>query len=743
MSPRVLPAKIEGSDIYHDIYDFSMFPVSLGDIITWGVKSALRADAAGRRKVHVHLICDPEKSGFSPLQTSTYLVDLFVVEAMPAFYSHPYFSGLSVYRSREDFEGAILKIAKDDEVTLKVYQQNEDRFKERTNFDLTCRYFNTYCSYHEEINACYRKTGTFPKVGYLKDCLVDWHALQAQFPKETFWVTLQFRLRKLDSGMPVLSDDGLHRDAPFLTWYNFIAEAAKLHPSVRFVLLGRLQEKPLELLRLPNVMALRTLGMNLGHEITALLNSDFYMGSPSGFAQAAHFSDVPYDIFNCTAGGCQNYGIPYGTAQLPNATERQRLHYELEEAEALLGCLNRALRESPPKSTLPGKLEINRTRSTDRFFINDSQSEAELATILSSRLAAIAFSIERGEYSQAQGELSKLGESFPQFVSRWPDYEWLSGVLEVLLRNKEPAHQTEAGKSQREELLAQVSRYCHPSRLIRRSGRYFDNLFSSEGFRRDGWCERKTRLVFAPSNKGDFLIVQIARLAAGEPLSLSVRINGRKEIKYVLVNEPAVLEIPITDLSIPTEIVLETDKAFKINSRDEKEYAFQIEGAGLVSRQTPMPGFFRGDKKDLREKIASGIYSNGAASNLARIRIDNPLSEEKEIAVHVIAHLPRSLRKGQCFRIQINDEEAHEAFISGKHCEVYLPCRSRSRHVSILMQFWNRNGSEAETKENRAMIKNIDIVPATGRKADIRSGYRGALSYLVDNLRSKINKKLS
>jgi hypothetical protein len=74
-------------DIYHDIYDFSLFPISLGDILTWGVKSALRAAAAGRSKVHVHLITDPQKSGFSPLQATSYLVDLFVVEAIPAFWA--------------------------------------------------------------------------------------------------------------------------------------------------------------------------------------------------------------------------------------------------------------------------------------------------------------------------------------------------------------------------------------------------------------------------------------------------------------------------------------------------------------------------------------------------------------------------------------------------------------------------------------------------------------------------------
>ena len=367
-STPTLP-KSKVSEVYHDIYDFSLFPVSLGDIITWGVKSALRASAAGRKKVHVHIVCDPEKSGFNPLQSGTYLADLFVSEVLPAFYSHPYFSGLSLHRSRADFRETFGGIAGEDEIARGVFQQNENWFRDRSNFDQTCKNFNLACSYHQDINECYEKTGIYPKVGFLKDCLIDWQALQTHFPKETLWVTVQFRLRRLDSGMPVLAD-GLHRDAPFLTWYDFLAESAKRYPFARFVLLGRLQEKPLEVLRLPNVTVLRTLGMNLGHELTALLNSDLYMGSASGFAQAAHFSEVPYDIFNCTELGCTLYGIPFGAERLPIATPRQHLHYGTERTEDLLKCLDRAVEQVAKTRGLPGALEIGQTRSTDRFFTN-------------------------------------------------------------------------------------------------------------------------------------------------------------------------------------------------------------------------------------------------------------------------------------------------------------------------------------------------------------------------------------
>jgi hypothetical protein len=732
--------KSKASEVYHDIYDLSIFPVSLGDVITWGVKSALRASAAGRKKVHVHLVCDPEKSGFNPMQSGSYLVDLFAVEILPAFYSHPYFSGVSLHRSRADFLEAFAQIAETDEVSQEILRENEARFQERSDFDRTNHYFKLYCSQHEEINECYRRTGAYPKVGYLKDCLVDWQALQLQFPKETLWVTVQFRLRRLDRGMPVFSTTEWHRDAPFLTWYNFIRKAHQLYPTVRFVLLGRLQEKPLELLRLPNVVVLRTLGMNLGHEIAALLNSDLYIGSPSGFAQAAHFSDVPYDIFSCTEEGCGNYGIPYGTGQIPIATPRQRLHYETEETETLLATLEQALQQAPAKRERLGALEINHFRSTDRFFINDGESDAELSNILSTRLLAIALMVERGSYLEAKGKLDELRESFPRFTSLWTDLNWLNGVVDQLLPENGNGEPRREG---RHELLADVSRYCHPERLVRKTGRFFDDLLISEGFRRDGWCEKKTKLVFAPSRKGDFLVLKIARLASGELIRLVVRINAEEPVPFVLVNDFSVLEIPVSGWCIPTEVNLEADRSFRINPREEKEFSYQIEAAGVVSKRTPKPAVFRGDKKDLREKIASGIYSNGAASNLVRIRIDNPFPEETDIMVRLEGTMPRLMRRRRHFRIRINQDEVHECIISGKHFTASVPCPGRPGHVSLLLQFWDADGSETEPKDNRAVIKSIEAVPATVKKAEVRSGWRSSLDRLLNDCRAKLSGKVS
>jgi hypothetical protein len=718
------------ADIYHDIYDFSIFPVSLGDILMWDLKSALRALAVGRSRAHVHLICDPKKSGFSPLQGSDYLADLLIAEAIPAFYSHPFFSGLSVYRSREDFRKTFPKIAQNDEISLKLYSENESIFQDKENYDRIGEYFRVSCSSHDDLNEFHGRTGSLPRLGYLEDCLVDWQALQAQFPKETFWVTLQFRLRKLDGGMPV-GEEGLRRDAPFLTWYNFIREANERFPFVKFVVLGRMQEKPLELLRLPNVVTLRALGMNLGHEITALLNSDLFMGSLSGFAPAAQFTDIPYDVFNCTPKACEFFGIPYGADRLPNSVARQKIHYGEETTELLLETLKQDLETAPEKAGSIRNMEANRTATTNRFFIGNDQSDLELSDIFSSRLRAIALAIERGDYSHAEADLKKLGEAFPGFSGRWPQLKWLSEASENLVKFQNQ-DQTEESEAARNKFLMEVSSFCHPERLVRKHGRYFESLAGFEGLNRDGWCEKSTRMVFAPSEKGDFVVLQILGLPSSNPIRLSVVINQQPAMDFVLLNEYAVLEIPVLESCIPTDVRIEADRAFTVRSRDEKSYAYQIEGAGLVSQRSAMPAVYLGDKRESREKIISGIYSNGAASSLARIRIDHAFPGDTE--VHLAALLPRNLRQGQMFSIQINDGKAHESVVTGKRLEAWIPCAGRARQLTVTLRFWDRNGSPSETKENRATIKILEVLPARGSRTEIRSGYRSALGHLLKRL---------
>ena len=732
MSPAPSDAD-SAARLYHDVYDFSIFPVALGDILTWCVKSALRAQAAGRDQVHVHVVCDPGMAEFNPLQATTYLIDLLAVEALPAFYAHPLFAGVSLHRSRRAFREAFQPVVREDAAARQVFEMSEEYYRQRGDYKRVLAHFRSCCSEHGDINAAHASTGQYPLLGSLRDCLVDWRALQSQFAPQTFWVTVQFRLRRLDTGMPVNSHEGLERDAAFSAWFDFMSEAAVKFPAVRFVVVGRVQEKPLELLRLPNVVTLRPLGMNLGHEITALLHSDIFLGSASGFAQAAHFSELPYDVFNCTAAGCQNYGIPFGTPRLPIAVARQRLHYGAETPALLLDCLHDAWEQRPRREEIPAEMETGRTRSTDRFFFHPQQNEAELVNVLSGRVRGIALTIERGDYRQARADVDELVGSFPA-AAEWQD-------VRLLVRGLDSGGATPSTGAVREDLLAEISSLVHPHRLVCWSGRYFDNLTISEGFRRDGWCEREALLVFVPSRAGDIVYLRIRRLAGDQPTALSVQVNDEAAMPFVLVNEPASLEVPVRTRSIPTRVRLIANHAEKLNAKDDKAYSYQLEAAGVSSRRGPVPAIFRADKKSPREKVVSGIFADGMASSLARIRVDNPHPAGMAVMVHLAGMLPRGRRHGQKMRVQINDDPALEAVVTGKRFQATLPCVGTPRHLSVMLRFWDIDGDEEAADQKRALVQLIEVVPATGAHAEIRSGAATALDYLWRSVRKRLGGK--
>src|SRR5262249_30749226 len=154
--------------------------------------------------------------------------------------------------------------------------------------------------------------------------------------------------RRLDVGY-----GGKHsydRDSDFGEWLEFLREAGRRRPDVQFVALGRRQEKPLEMLSLPNVSDLRGSGLGLGHELTWIRHCDLFIGASSGFAAMAYFSQTPYYITRMTTGACKAYDIEFGAKKFPFGTDRQHCVYEPETRDLLLRLLEEGLAGSPPRS---------------------------------------------------------------------------------------------------------------------------------------------------------------------------------------------------------------------------------------------------------------------------------------------------------------------------------------------------------------------------------------------------------
>ena len=472
------------------IYDFELFPYALGDVLTWNVRTAMRCEELERDRVDVY-ICADERHPAGIYQrglVNPQNFDLFFSELYSAFGTHPRLGNIHIFREREallvhleevvggDAENAealedyvaVLDVQESKGVVDRVRRTLARRvlgservrsalgrhlplgMKEVVRRALVSdevalnQYFIKYIHSHESINAFAAKRGRIPLLTPALGCGPDVDELieQRLFGKKI--VPFHLRLRRLDFGYG--GDHSYARDSDFLEWYDFLRNAGARHPEVEFVALGRLQEKPLELLRLPNVTSLRVFGMSLGHELTLMLKSDLFIGTSSGFAALANFSAIPYFVTKMTAGSCHAYAIPEGAERLPFARDNQKLVYSEESSELLMSLLEEGL-ELPKKTHVspqrsdpdyPGAKEIdvrgwlkararpvNSAATTCRFYVDDTYRREETAFLLLPKLEQVKQALLQNRRGEAQAILQRLEKNFPDVCRHLPQHRLL------------------------------------------------------------------------------------------------------------------------------------------------------------------------------------------------------------------------------------------------------------------------------------------------------------------------------
>ena len=447
---------------YCAIYDFDLMPYALGDVLTWNVQTAIRCEQAGREAVDVH-ICIDQRHPSSIYQSDTVTADncwMFFNELFGAFGTHPLLGNIVIHRSREDALRRLHAEADADPVNSEALADYVHALANRAQQDALIAYFTKYIYYHKGINAFAALHGRIPLLQDSLGCGPDVSGLLARRLSDRRVVLVHMRQRRLDAGY-----GGTHthwRDSDFLEWYEFLREAGTRRPDVQFVVVGRMQEKPLELLRLPNVMSLRTFGLGLGHELTLMLRCDLFMGTSSGFAAMANFSRTPYFITKMTRESCNAYEIEFGCDRLPFATERQRLVYEPETRDLLLQLLEQGLAGVPPRSPgnkpalTPvidvGSWEWERAQwlhpgaTTSRFFLDEAYRDKETAYLLWPRIKdAHARFMEGVRKSATQAELLRMEARFPRVCARFPEFLQLRRALAVEYGEWEVARACEVG----------------------------------------------------------------------------------------------------------------------------------------------------------------------------------------------------------------------------------------------------------------------------------------------------------
>jgi hypothetical protein len=482
------------------IYDFELFPYALGDVLTWNIQTAIDCDDLGRKKVDI-CVCLDERNPASIFQNDMINRDnfnLFFSELYSAFSTHPRLGNIHIFHRHEDMDVYLSEVVAGDPVNSQIVAEYMDvlkrsklrKIKNLTNtiflrlrkntvlhklYKMICPtaikktifskcqgydakeitdYFSKYIQSHESINEYASRKGGIPLLRPALGCAPDIDELISTRLKKKKIVSFHLRLRQLDAGYG--AEYSYDRDSDFLEWYDFLREAGKCYPEVVFISLGRLQEKPLDLLRLPNVISLRILGMGLGHELAMMLKSDLFIGTSSGFAAFANFSRIPYFITKMTSMSCQAYAIPDGADCLPFAKKNQKLIYAQETSGFLMDLLEKGLglaessgHHRPEAQALePEKLDVsswikehsrfvNSAATTCRFFVDDKYRDEETAFLLFPWIARAGKALFDNAHGEVKGILAQLEKNFPDLCVKFPQHLLLKAM--IALEDKDPA----------------------------------------------------------------------------------------------------------------------------------------------------------------------------------------------------------------------------------------------------------------------------------------------------------------
>ncbi|MEZ5665915.1 MAG: hypothetical protein R3F55_00445 [Alphaproteobacteria bacterium] len=316
-----------GDGTFLAFYDFSYAPYALGDAMTFQAKAMCGAIDAGCDSIRLCLVADPNRPA-CPLQphitAGNYLDHLN--RLYPAFLCTPPADRVHVFRSRQAFDLFVLHARRRGTPSWPALGSH---FERRLDFIS-----------HAEIDAFFARHGHVPRLAAPRGHGTE--ALLAAAGCGRYVVAVNVR----QSRMTARPAD-FHRDSPAAPWHRLFAHAAARHPEVLFACLGGFGEWDRALAAHTNVVVPRAMGLQLADELALLFGADLFMGSSSGFAAAATFSDVPYAITNMEHRFAAYNGLAVGAPRYAFGLPGQRIGWEVETDDLLIGLFEEAHARGP------------------------------------------------------------------------------------------------------------------------------------------------------------------------------------------------------------------------------------------------------------------------------------------------------------------------------------------------------------------------------------------------------------
>lgn len=316
------------------VWDFASRPYSLGDILNFCIEVSMQVKKLNKQGADIYVVADPvipaagSQRGYIVRENyHQYLLDI-----LDAFFFCPDQQSIHIVSNRAELDTLLITATQHQVLTYPRF----DVYAEELNGRKSQHYSNFAL-----INHFKDEFGYFPKLKAPAGITVLSNNLMFGFKPDTVFVAVHLRQRRNESG--TLAGGKVGRDAHFDHWIAFFEHTFAHYPNVIFVVCGRPAEFSRKLYQQPNILILKSYGMNLQHEIAMILEADLFMGSNSGPATVAIFSDTPYYIFQTkgneeeTAAQCE---IQVGDPHLKFANSDQFMVWGDTSTDKLISCLD-------------------------------------------------------------------------------------------------------------------------------------------------------------------------------------------------------------------------------------------------------------------------------------------------------------------------------------------------------------------------------------------------------------------
>jgi hypothetical protein len=305
------------------IFDFSYQHYALGDLLTNQINLAIMAAEQGLQHVDIVAMVNPERPS-ARQQTFVTRVNYIahLDNVMPVFACNPLLRSLQLVRDIQTFNFMVA-----------LHHRNQAPMWPDLNAHLKMR--QEFPIGHGRINAFHARHGHIPRLSAPR----GYEAWARRFHATEFegrpLVIINPRQSSLTENPTVT-----YRDAALPAWYAFIDAVAERRPEVLFAMVGGFQEWEHRLLYRRNVFVPRAWGLRLAHELALLKIADVFIGTSSGFATFATFTDIAYAIVNVEHSFAGPAEVRLNDRHFPFANANQVLTWRRETTEELLSLFD-------------------------------------------------------------------------------------------------------------------------------------------------------------------------------------------------------------------------------------------------------------------------------------------------------------------------------------------------------------------------------------------------------------------